>query len=198
MEVDLGGRGTIAVGGPFVDEPVAAAVGYGLSLTEDRTVLVVDIGGGTMHVVLVRLSAHGALRGQAGVLAKRGRELGGNAVDCFVLADLCLEMGQPLDESGDDEAARLWRRLMLAEACRVKEAVFFDESAEFLRKAIIGIGEARFGAPFQFEDASWVSFRLAEILPLRSDVKQKLLELHDASVRLAILHRFLRQQKLIA
>jgi Lon protease-like protein len=71
------------------------------------------------------------------------------------------------------------------------------ESAEFLRKAIIGIGEARFGAPFLFDDASWVSFRLAEILPLRNDVKQKLLELRDASVRLAILHRFLRQQNLI-
>jgi Lon protease-like protein len=71
------------------------------------------------------------------------------------------------------------------------------ECADFLRKAIIGIGEGRFGAPFHFDDPSWVSFRLAEILPLRNDVKQKLLELRDASVRLAILHRFLRQQKLI-
>jgi len=116
----------------FVDEPVAAALGYGSSLTEDRTVLVVDIGGGTMHVVLVRLSAQGALRGQATVLAKRGRELGGNAVDGFVLAALCRELGQPLEEDTDDEASRLWRRLMLAEACRVKEAVFFDQGAEFL------------------------------------------------------------------
>jgi Lon protease-like protein len=71
------------------------------------------------------------------------------------------------------------------------------ESAGFLRKAIAGIGEGRFGAPFQFDDASWVSFRIAEILPLRNDVKQKLLELRDASVRLAILHKFLRQQNLI-
>jgi len=77
------------------------------------------------------------------------------------------------------------------------EAVGMEESVDFLRKAIIGIGEERFGAPFRFEDPSWVSFRLAEILPLRNDVKQKLLELRDASVRLAILHRFLRQQKLI-
>jgi molecular chaperone DnaK (HSP70) len=116
----------------FVDEPVAAALGYGLSLTEDRTALVVDIGGGTMHVVLVRLSPKGTLGGQATVLAKRGREMGGNAVDGWVLGDLCREMGHPLEEAPDDEALRLWRRLMLAEACRVKEAVFFDESAEFL------------------------------------------------------------------
>ncbi len=116
----------------FVDEPVAAALGYGLSLTQDRTVLVVDVGGGTMHVVLVRLTTRGALGGEAVVLAKRGRPLGGNAVDGWVLQDLCREMGYPLAELDDDEQTRLWRRLMLAEACRVKEAVFFDESATFL------------------------------------------------------------------
>jgi Lon protease-like protein len=42
-----------------------------------------------------------------------------------------------------------------------------------------------------------VGFRLAEILPLRTDVKQKLLELTDAAARVAILHRFLQQQKLV-
>jgi uncharacterized protein len=67
----------------------------------------------------------------------------------------------------------------------------------FLRKVVAGIGEERFALPLRFEDASWVSFRLAEILPLRNDVKQKLLELTDAGLRLAVLHRFLRQQKLI-
>jgi molecular chaperone DnaK (HSP70) len=116
----------------FVDEPVAAALGYGLSLTEDRTSLVVDIGGGTMHVVLVRLSPKGILGGQATVLAKRGREMGGNAVDGWVLGDLCRELGHPLEQASADEGLRLWRRIMLAEACRVKEAVFFEESSEFL------------------------------------------------------------------
>jgi molecular chaperone DnaK (HSP70) len=98
----------------FVDEPVAAALGYGISLTHERTVLVVDVGGGTMHVVLVRLSPQGALSGQATVLAKRGRPLGGNAVDGWVLDDLCRQMGQDLNADDDDEVTRLWRRLMLA------------------------------------------------------------------------------------
>ncbi|HEX7182046.1 MAG TPA: Hsp70 family protein [Thermoanaerobaculia bacterium] len=115
----------------FVDEPVAAALGYGISLTHERTVLVVDVGGGTMHVVLVRLSPQGAVSGQATVLAKRGRPLGGNAVDGWVLQDLCRQMGHDLT-ADDDEVSRLWRRLMLAEACRVKEAVFFEEAAAFL------------------------------------------------------------------
>jgi hypothetical chaperone protein len=64
----------------FVDEPVAAALGYGLSLSHERTVLVVDIGGGTMHVVLVALSPQKTMGGKARVLAKQGRPLGGNAV----------------------------------------------------------------------------------------------------------------------
>jgi molecular chaperone DnaK (HSP70) len=115
----------------FLDEPVAAALGYGLSLSQKRTLLVVDIGGGTMHVVLVRLSPRGALAGEAEVLAKQVRPLGGNAVDGFVLADVCQQLAYPLAEE-DDDTTRLWRRLMLAEACRVKEAVHFHESAEFL------------------------------------------------------------------
>jgi Lon protease-like protein len=79
----------------------------------------------------------------------------------------------------------------------LSQAAGLDECAQFLGKVIAGIGAERFNPPFRFEDATWVGFRLAEILPLRVDVKQKLLELTDAMLRLAILHKFLRQQKLI-
>ena len=71
------------------------------------------------------------------------------------------------------------------------------ECAEFLRKVIPAIGADRFGTPLRFEDASWVGFRLAEILPLRNDVRQRLLEVTDAALRLGVLHRFLREQKLV-
>ena len=76
------------------------------------------------------------------------------------------------------------------------DALGLAECAEFLRKVITGIGEQRFTQPLRFEDATWVGFRLAEILPLRNDVKQKLLEITDPALRLGVLHRFLRQQKL--
>ena len=72
------------------------------------------------------------------------------------------------------------------------------DCAEFLRKVIAGIGAERFLEPLRFEDAAWVSFRLAEILPLKNEAKQKLLELDDAALRLSVLHRFLREQSLIA
>ena len=78
-----------------------------------------------------------------------------------------------------------------------RDAPGMADCADFLRKVIAGIGAERFSEPLRFDDASWVSFRLAEILPLRNDVKQKLLELTDATLRMGILHRFLRQQKLV-
>ena len=132
----------------FVDEPVAAALGYGLSLSRERTVLAVDIGGGTMHVVLVAMSPRGAMGGEARVLAKQGRPLGGNAVDGWVLEEACRLAGYPPPEAEGDENARFWRRLMLAEACRVKEAVHFDETAVF-RVTPPGFGRASGGPSLQ-------------------------------------------------
>ncbi len=70
-------------------------------------------------------------------------------------------------------------------------------SAEFVRKVIAALGPARFPGPGRYDDASWVGFRLAEILPLRLAAKQKLLELTDPAARLAVLHRFLRERNLI-
>ena len=78
-----------------------------------------------------------------------------------------------------------------------RDAPGLAECSDFLRKVIPGIGEQRFAAPLAYDDATWVGFRLAEILPLRNDVRQKLLELTDAGLRLGVLHQFLRKQKLI-
>jgi Lon protease-like protein len=77
------------------------------------------------------------------------------------------------------------------------DAPGLGECSDFLRKVIRGIGEARFAAPLAYEDASWVGFRLAEILPLRNDVRQRLLELTDAAMRLSVLHQFLLKQRLL-
>lgn len=116
----------------FLDEPLAAALGYGLGLASARNVLVVDIGGGTMNVALVRLESARLEQGRAEVLAKQGQACGGNAVDSWVLDLVGRRMGFALEELADQAEMRLWRRLMLAEACRVKEALFTEPTAEFL------------------------------------------------------------------
>jgi uncharacterized protein len=85
----------------------------------------------------------------------------------------------------------------LASEMGATDAPGMAECSEFLRKVIAGIGDERFAQPLRYDDASWVGFRLAEILPLRQDVKQKMLELTDAGLRMAVLHRFLRQQQLV-
>ena len=79
----------------------------------------------------------------------------------------------------------------------VRDAPGLEPCAGFLRKVIAAVGTDRFAEPHRFDDASWVGFRVAEVLPLRMEVKQKLLELTDATLRLGILHKFLREQKLV-
>lgn len=55
-----------------------------------------------------------------------------------------------------------------------------------------------FAEPHEFGNAAWVSYRLAEILPVPLAAKQKLLELTDSLARLEILRRFLEQRGLDA
>ena len=69
--------------------------------------------------------------------------------------------------------------------------------ANFLRKVFAQLGVGGGADEQQFDDAAWVSYRVAEILPFSGAVKQKLLELTDARMRLEILHRFLADQGLI-
>ncbi len=52
-----------------------------------------------------------------------------------------------------------------------------------------GLGEIR-------DDASWVGFRLAEVLPLKSGARQAMLEMNDAVKRLEILLEFMRRNGL--
>jgi Lon protease-like protein len=51
--------------------------------------------------------------------------------------------------------------------------------------------------PYRLTDASWVSNRLCEVLPISLAAKQKLMELTDAPTRLSIVHQYLVQQKII-
>ena len=69
--------------------------------------------------------------------------------------------------------------------------------ANFLRKVFAQLGLGGGVDEQQFDDAAWVSYRVAEILPFSGAVKQKLLELTDARIRLEILHRFLSDQGLV-
>jgi Lon protease-like protein len=56
------------------------------------------------------------------------------------------------------------------------------------------VGAGRFPEPARLDDASWVGYRLAEVLPLDVRLKQELLEITDAGKRLERLRTLLVQQ----
>jgi uncharacterized protein len=72
--------------------------------------------------------------------------------------------------------------------------------ASFLAKVVASQGHDVHDERFRFDDAFWVSMRLTEMLPLGqgNTVKQKMLELTNATMRCEILQKFLRDQGLIA
>ena len=52
----------------------------------------------------------------------------------------------------------------------------YESLAELLSKIIEKFGAERFPSPPRLDDAAWVAYRLAEVLPLELEFKQQLLE----------------------
>lgn len=109
----------------FVDEPVAAAAGYGLAVGEPRQVLVVDFGGGTLDLAWVEMDARAVESGRGRVVAKVGRTLGGDHVDRWLLEWVCERLDTRVPEDP------FWRRLLLDEARSVKEQLFEKDREPF-------------------------------------------------------------------
>lgn len=61
-----------------------------------------------------------------------------------------------------------------------------------LHQAVEQAGDGALSASPRFDDAAWVGYRLAEVLPLAASARQRLLELDDALTRLELLGRALR------
>ena len=60
------------------------------------------------------------------------------------------------------------------------------------------VGADRFPAPLRLDDAAWLGYRLAEVLPVEAREKQALLELTDAGRRLERVRALLVKQGLTA
>ncbi|NEQ49178.1 MAG: Hsp70 family protein [Leptolyngbya sp. SIO3F4] len=127
----------------MIDEPTAAALGYGLK--DNETVLVVDFGGGTLDLAIVQLSgkrsqalgyilkwgqkAMGNSAQQvstAKVLAKAGENLGGADIDQWVAQYMADQSGVPLSPLTLRLAERL--KIQLSSALKASESYFDDET----------------------------------------------------------------------
>jgi Lon protease-like protein len=68
---------------------------------------------------------------------------------------------------------------------------------KLLELVVSRVGPQNFPSERDYGDASWVGYRLAELLPLPPSIKQNMLEINDAEVRLSVLQAFLKQQGLL-
>ena len=59
------------------------------------------------------------------------------------------------------------------------------------------VGPENFPSDVKYDDATWVGYRLAELLPLPLSIKQRMLEVNDANVRLAAIRQFLERQGVV-
>ncbi len=67
-------------------------------------------------------------------------------------------------------------------------------AVDVLSEIIEDAGERHFGPERHLDDAVWVGFRLAEVLPFKLSIKQNLLEMNDSLTRLRIMAEVLRKQ----
>ena len=72
----------------------------------------------------------------------------------------------------------------------------FSQLCSILRDIMPKVPAEMIPEPHLFGDATWLSNRLSELMPVPALAKQRLMELEDADMRLEILHRFLGQQGL--
>ena len=69
--------------------------------------------------------------------------------------------------------------------------------AALLQLLMDRVGRENFAATPAPMDASWVGYRLAEMLPLPLAIKQSMLEINDCEVRLTVIAQFLKEQQVL-
>lgn len=131
----------------MLDEPTAAALGYGVA--DRQILLVIDFGGGTLDLSLVRLDSQATQKplgfilkwgqkslaeksGQkaktARVLAKAGQNLGGSDIDSWLADDLATTQGIAPTTLTTRLAERL--KIQLSNAQQASEVYFNDQTFE--------------------------------------------------------------------
>ena len=74
----------------LIDEPSAAALGYGAHIQPGNVYLIFDFGGGTMHasVILIEAEEAAAVGRRCRVLGKAGRDIGGSNLDQWLFQEI--------------------------------------------------------------------------------------------------------------
>jgi Lon protease-like protein len=97
------------------------------------------------------------------------------------------------NEQGQIIAAITW----LAEPAAEPVSADHQELLPLLKVVVADAGVKAIPPPHNFNDANWVGYRYAEFLPIQPLARQRLLELNDADLRLAIIQEFLTERGVI-
>jgi hypothetical protein len=73
----------------------------------------------------------------------------------------------------------------------------YKELGTVLEKIMAKLGADRFPSPPQLDQAGWVGYRLAEVLPLDVEAKQRLLEARDPIAALSEVKGFLQSRQVV-
>lgn len=112
----------------LIDEPSAAALGYGAHIQPGNVYMIFDFGGGTMHasVVLVEAEMSAATGRRCRVLGKAGRYIGGTTIDQWIFQEILSRHGR----QDYEESVRILSNHLLVECEQAKETLSISESAE--------------------------------------------------------------------
>ncbi len=111
----------------LIDEPSAAALGYGANIQPGNIYLIFDFGGGTMHASIVKIEGENTASPgrRCRVLGKSGRDIGGSTIDQWLFQDI---LKQHHHQDIDPEIRRISNSLLVA--CEnLKERLSFDQNA---------------------------------------------------------------------
>lgn len=93
------------------------------------------------------------------------------------------------EKSGLKQATVRW----IPSEKKVKLPNTYAELGTILSQVMGQAGEAKFAEPFELEDATWVGSRLVEIMLLPPAIKQSLLEINDAELRLKTVYHLINR-----
>ncbi len=112
----------------LIDEPSAAALGYGAHIQPGDIYLIFDFGGGTLDisVILIDDAPESAVGRRCRVLGKAGVELGGMTLDQWIFQEVLQRNGC----SDFDEDVRQISNALLVECERAKETLSFQPQAD--------------------------------------------------------------------
>jgi hypothetical protein len=77
---------------------------------------------------------------------------------------------------------------------RVPLAAGYEDLRDLLKMLLADLGTRCPQADHKYDDATWLGYRLAEILPLKASIKQSMLEMTDARERLDLLRPHVERQ----